>query len=210
MPPQCPPCVYDGHTNADNKPVRLETCSSQATARRTRARCKRPLPSSAPPYPGENAYSALLARTGRTAAARRALGMTQRCNERCTHCYLPVRPPRHPSGELTSRVPGCTGATGRPGALYLTYSGRRSAGAAGFFSLWPKQPARSAFALRIFSNGLAITPASADRIAALHRWRRRSASDAGAATHDARSRRPGSWRRTLVGSACCARAAFPW
>ena len=177
-------CSLPGNRAPDTRPVQATTAQSGAAV-----------------SGAENAYSALLARAR---AERRLLAvhweLTQRCNERCTHCYLPVRPPHPiPSGELTTAE--CLDVLAQLaglGALYLTFSGGEALVRQDFFTL--AEAARALrFALRIFSNGLAITPASADRIAALHPLAVEiSIYGADAATHDAITRRPGSWRRTLV------------
>ena len=148
-----------------------------------------------------NPYAALLARAQ---AERRLLAvhweLTHRCNERCTHCYLPVRPPHPPpAGELTTAE--CLDVLEQLadlGVLHLTFSGGEALVRQDFFTLAAAARARR-FALRIFSNGLAITPAIADRIGALHPLAVEiSLYAADAATHDAITRRPGSWRRTLA------------
>ena len=146
-----------------------------------------------------DSYRTLLAQARRQ---RRLLSvhweLTHRCNERCTHCYLDVQPPQmHPTDELTTgeclRVLDQMAALG---ALYLTLSGgevllRRD---------W-QEIATAAHAhrcvLRIFTNGLAITPAVAARLAAVHPYAVEiSVYGADAAVHDAITRRAGAFTRT--------------
>lgn len=157
-------------------------------------------PASPVPYSPANPYATLLARAQ---AERRLLAvhweLTHRCNERCTHCYLPVRAARAGrSDELTTAE--CLDVLNQLaglGVLHLTFSGGEALVRQDFFTIATAARAHR-FAVRLFSNGLAITPRMADRIAALHPLAVEiSLYGADAATHDAITRRAGSWRQTL-------------
>lgn len=149
--------------------------------------------------PASNPLQQLLA----TAEARHQLltahwELTYRCNERCTHCYLDVLPAnRADPGELTTDEGlRLLDELHELGALNLTLSGGEPLLRRDFFPL--AERARTlGFVLRIFTNGLLITPALADRLAALHPYAVEvSIYGADAATHDAITRRPGSFART--------------
>jgi len=147
----------------------------------------------------DNVYASLLARAQ---AERRLLSihweLTHRCNECCTHCYLAVRPPRAGRGaELTTvECLDVLDQLADLGALYLTLSGGEPLVRQDFFTIATAARARY-LALRIFSNGLAITPAVADRIADLVPLAVEvSLYGADPATHDAITRRTGSWQKT--------------
>jgi radical SAM protein with 4Fe4S-binding SPASM domain len=126
--------------------------------------------------------------------------LTHRCNERCTHCYLDVLPAnRADPGELTTDEGlRLLAELQELGALNLTLSGGEPLLRRDFFLL--AERARTlGFVLRIFTNGLLITPALADRLAALHPYAVEvSIYGADPATHDAITRRPGSFARTTA------------
>lgn len=124
--------------------------------------------------------------------------VTHRCSERCRHCYLTVLPPhRRPNDELTT-AEGLTliEQIAALGALNLTLSGGE------FFVRrdWHELAAAAhahRFVVRIFTNGLAITPGKAAQLAALHPYAVEiSVYGADAATHDAVTQVPGSFART--------------
>ena len=124
--------------------------------------------------------------------------LTHRCNARCCHCYLDVLPPhQRPAGELTT-AEGLTllDQMAALGVLYLTLSGgevfvRRD---------WREIAAAAhahRFVLRIFTNGLTITPAKAAHLAALQPYAVEiSVYGANAATHDAVTQVRGSFVQT--------------
>ncbi|MBE2236972.1 MAG: radical SAM protein [Caldilineaceae bacterium] len=146
-----------------------------------------------------DSYRTLLAQARRQ---RRLLSvhweLTHRCNERCTHCYLDVQPPQmHPTDELTTgeclRVLDQMAALG---ALYLTLSGGEVLLRRDWQEIATAAHAHR-FVLRIFTNGLAITPAVAARLAAVHPYAVEiSVYGADAAVHDAITRRAGAFTRT--------------
>ncbi|HKY05807.1 MAG TPA: radical SAM protein, partial [Blastocatellia bacterium] len=95
--------------------------------------------------------------------------LTYRCNERCSHCYLDVLAPNAEAvGELTTeeclRVIDELAALG---VMHLLFSGGEILARHDFFQI--AEHARSKrLLLRLFTNGILITPLLADRIAALH------------------------------------------
>ncbi len=124
--------------------------------------------------------------------------LTHRCNERCIHCYLDVLPPRaRPVDELTTAE--CIAVLDQLaalGALHLTLSGGELFVRRDWYALATAAHARR-FVLRIFTNGLAITPARAAQLAALQPYAVEiSVYGADAATHDAVTQLPGSFART--------------
>ncbi len=126
--------------------------------------------------------------------------LTYRCNERCTHCYLDVLPANHAApGELTTdeglRLLADLHALG---ALNLTLSGGEPLLRRDFFVL-AARARELGFVLRIFTNGVLITPVLADRLADLHPYAVEiSIYGADVATHDAITRRPGSFARSTA------------
>lgn len=151
--------------------------------------------------PATNQFHRLLA----VAEARHQLlsahwELTYRCNERCTHCYLDVLPANHAApGELTTEEGlRLLADLHELGALNLTLSGGEPLLRRDFFTL--AERARTlGFVLRIFTNGVLITPAVADRLAALHPYTVEiSLYGADAATHDALTRRRGSFARSIA------------
>ena len=146
-----------------------------------------------------NPYATLLARAQ---AERRLLAvhweLTHRCNERCTHCYLTVRAPRAGRSDdlTTAECLDVLDQLAGLGVLHLTFSGGEALVRQDFFTIAAAARTRR-LAVRLFSNGLAITPRIADRIAALDPLAvELSLYAADAATHDALTQRPGAWART--------------
>jgi MoaA/NifB/PqqE/SkfB family radical SAM enzyme len=125
--------------------------------------------------------------------------LTYRCNQRCSHCYLDVLSPNaRVSDELTTaeclRIVDDLAAAG---ALNLALSGGEPFLRRDLFHIAAYARSKG-FLLRIFSNGLLITPALADRMAALHPYAVEvSLYGADAQTHDAITSRPGSFGRTV-------------
>lgn len=95
--------------------------------------------------------------------------LTYRCNERCSHCYLDVLPPNAEApGELTTEECLCViDELAGLGVMNLLFSGGEILARHDFFQI--AEYARSKrLLLRLFTNGILITPQVADRIAALH------------------------------------------
>ncbi|HAJ38066.1 MAG TPA: hypothetical protein DCL15_20535 [Chloroflexi bacterium] len=146
-----------------------------------------------------NPYHSLLAEAQ---THRRLLSVhwevTHRCSERCRHCYLTVLAPhRRPADELTTaEALALIEQMAALGVLYLTLSGGE------FFVRrdWRELAAAAhahRFVLRIFTNGLAITPAKAAHLASLQLYAVEiSVYGADAATHDAVTQTPGSFAQT--------------
>ena len=157
--------------------------------------------------PDTNAFHQLIA----AAEARHQLlsahwELTYRCNERCTHCYLDVLPANHAApGELTTDEGlRLLADLHELGALNLTFSGGEPLLRRDFFVL-AARARELGFVLRIFTNGLLITPTLADRLADLHAYAVEiSIYGADAATHDAITRRPGSFARSTAALALLA------
>jgi radical SAM protein with 4Fe4S-binding SPASM domain len=144
-------------------------------------------------------YHRLLAQAGRQ---RRLLSVhwevTHRCNERCQHCYLDVLPPqRQPAGELTTAEGlALLDQMAALGVLYLSLSGGEIFVRRDWRELVAAAHARR-FVLRIFTNGLAITPAVVAQLANFQPYAVEiSVYGADAATHDAVTQTPGSFVRT--------------
>ncbi|MBW7884461.1 MAG: radical SAM protein [Caldilineaceae bacterium] len=148
----------------------------------------------------ESPYATLLARARQT---RRLLSvhweLTYRCNEQCSHCYLDVLPPGAPTpGELTTaECMDLLDEMAALGVLHLTLSGGEILLRRDFFAIAEAARERG-LALRLFTNGTLIKEPVADRIAALYPYSVEiSVYGAHAATHDAITRRPGSFALTL-------------
>ena len=162
-------------------------------------------PSARPLQPTQ--YHQLLA----AAAARHQLisahwELTYRCNERCTHCYLDVLPANRPDRRELTTDEGLQLLADLHdlGALNLTLSGGEPLLRRDFFVL-ATRARELGFVLRIFSNGLLITPAMADRLADLHPYAVEiSIYGANAQTHDAITQQPGSFARSTTALALLA------
>lgn len=125
--------------------------------------------------------------------------LTYRCNEKCTHCYLDVFAPHvDVPGELTTaecfRV---LDELSELGVLNLTFSGGEILVRRDFFEI--ANYARSnKFLLRLYTNGIMIDSAIADRIAELHPYAVEiSLYGANAATHDRITQLGHSWELTV-------------
>jgi radical SAM protein with 4Fe4S-binding SPASM domain len=117
-----------------------------------------------------NAYDEIVAKTQqqhRLFAAHWEL--TYRCNVRCSHCYLDVLPAQAnvPDELTTAECLSLVDALAALGALNLTFSGGEVFTRRDFFEI-AEYARTKRFLLRIFTNGIAITPELADRIATLH------------------------------------------
>ena len=124
--------------------------------------------------------------------------LTYRCNERCTHCYLDVLPAHRPVPTELSSAEGMRllDELHELGVLNLTLSGGEPLLRRDFMPL-AARARELGFVLRIFSNGLLITPAVADELASLHPYAVEiSIYGADAATHDGITQRPGSFVRS--------------
>ena len=112
---------------------------------------------------------------------------------RCVHCYLAGR-----ERELTlSDIAGILDQLAAAGTLILTLSGGEILLRRDFFAIADAARARG-FALRLFTNGTLVTPAIADKIAALPPVLvEMSLLGATAAVHDAVTLKAGSFDKTL-------------
>ncbi len=124
--------------------------------------------------------------------------LTYRCNEQCTHCYLDVlKPNAKVAGELTTeQVKSVMDQLAAMNALNITFSGGEALVRRDFFDI-AEYARRKRFAIRIFTNGILITPKLADRIAALQPLVVEiSLYGADAETHDSITQRRASWALT--------------
>ncbi len=125
--------------------------------------------------------------------------LTYRCNEQCSHCYLDVFGPGDTvAGELnTEQVMRGIDDLAAMGALNITFSGGEVLVRRDFFAI-AEYARRKRFAIRMFTNGILITPELADRIAALRPTAiETSLYGADAETHDGITRRRRSWELTM-------------
>jgi MoaA/NifB/PqqE/SkfB family radical SAM enzyme len=95
--------------------------------------------------------------------------LTYRCNQRCSHCYLDVLPPNSdvPAELTTQECLGIVDQIADAGALNLTLSGGEILVRRDLFEIASHARARRLL-LRLFTNGVGVTPLIADRIAELH------------------------------------------
>ena len=95
--------------------------------------------------------------------------LTYRCNEQCSHCYLDVLPVNAEApGELTTGE--CFGVIDQLvelGVMNLLFSGGEVLARRDFFQIAEYARAKRIL-LRIYTNGILITPRMADQLAALH------------------------------------------
>ena len=122
--------------------------------------------------------------------------LTMRCNERCIHCYRTIEDRK----ELTTEeIVDVLEQLARAGAFYLTLSGGEIFLRRDIFSLI-EQAKRLRFDVRLKSNALLVTAATAERLRALGvRQVDVSIYSADPEVHDAITKVPGSLARTLEG-----------
>lgn len=147
-----------------------------------------------------NLYSKLLTETGRQHRLLSAhWELTYRCNEKCTHCYLDVFAPHvDVPGELTTSE--CFRVIDELAAahvLNLTFSGGEILVRRDFFDIAEYAHSKK-FLLRLFTNGIMVTPGIADRIAALHPYAvETSLYSSDPETHDGITQLKHSWELTV-------------
>jgi AdoMet-dependent heme synthase len=133
-----------------------------------------------------------------------SLELTLRCNIRCTHCYNFDRDqPRAAAGEELSmeEIVALLDDLRRAGTLFLQLTGGEAMVHPRFWDIADAAAARG-FAVTVLSNGTLLTEAACDRLAAYaNLWGvSLSVYGATAATHDAITRVPGSYERTMAGA----------
>ncbi len=133
-----------------------------------------------------------------------SLELTLRCNLRCAHCYNFERggaaapPPDELSfGEILRLMDDLR----RAGTLFLSFTGGEPMLHPRFWDLLEEAAARH-FAVGLLTNGTLLAEEACDRLAALANLWNVSVSFYGARpeTHDAVTRVPGSFRKTLDGA----------
>ncbi len=149
---------------------------------------------------GSDKYKAILAKSERE--HRLVLvhwELTYRCNERCSHCYLDVLAPgAKVPGELsTDECRRVIDELAALGGLSVSFSGGEALMRSDLFEI-AAYARRQRFAVRLFTNGLAIKPEVADRIAALYPTVVEiSVYGVDAATHESITTVPGSFDLTM-------------
>lgn len=135
------------------------------------------------------------------------LELTYACNLRCVMCYNPTHVAR---GELTlAEYEALFDDLAALGTVQLTFTGGEVLARPDFFAIAEAARARH-FALRIFTNGVRVTPEVAARIAGLAPIAVEvSLYGATPATHDAVTTVAGSFERTLAGIANLKAAGAP-
>jgi radical SAM protein with 4Fe4S-binding SPASM domain len=125
------------------------------------------------------------------------LDLTYRCNERCVHCYLD----HDDHGEMnTAEIKDLLDQMAEAGVFFLTLSGGEILMRRDFFEI--AQHARSLmFCLKLKTNAVMIHKAEADRIKALAPESVQiSVYSHRPEVHDAISKLPGSFKRSLAGA----------
>ncbi len=130
------------------------------------------------------------------------LELTYRCNEQCVHCYCVVEEGREREArrrELTlDEHRRLLDDLADMGALYLTLSGGEVMVRPDFFDI-AEHARRRGFVYRIFTNGIGLTEAKVERLAALEPLTvELSIFSADPAVHDAITRVPGSFARLMA------------
>lgn len=125
--------------------------------------------------------------------------LTYRCNQQCSHCYLDVCPPQSAALDELS-TPECfrlVDELAELGALNLTLSGGEMLVRHDWFQIAQYARARK-FLLRLFTNGLLVTPRVADQMAELHPYAVEiSVYGADAPTHERITRRARSFELVM-------------
>lgn len=124
--------------------------------------------------------------------------LTDRCNERCVHCY--VVQSEAPGGELTtSQWCEVLGQMARAGTLEVTFSGGEVFLRRDLFEIL-QEARRLHFSIKVSTNATLVGPKEAARLAELKPWEVGvSLYAADPMVHDAITTVPGSHRRTLAG-----------
>ncbi|MGA9772139.1 MAG: radical SAM protein [Blastocatellia bacterium] len=148
----------------------------------------------------QNAYNQIIARTEETHRLFSAhWELTYRCNEQCSHCYLDVLPVNQDvPGELsTDECFRVIDELVELGVMNLLFSGGEILARRDFFQI--AEYARSKrLLLRLFTNGILITPQVADHLAALHPYAVEiSLYGSDPETHDRITQRERSWELTV-------------
>lgn len=155
-------------------------------------------PSSIPE--NQNPYDQIVAQTRREHRLFSAhWELTYRCNQQCSHCYLDVCPPQSAAlDELnTAECFRVMDELAELGALNLTLSGGEVLVRHDWFEIARYARTRK-FLLRLFTNGILVTPPIADQIAELHPYAVEiSVYGADAETHERITRRARSFELTL-------------
>lgn len=154
----------------------------------------------------------ILEELGRVARSHRIpyhalVELTYACNLRCVMCYNPTHTP---SNELTlAEYEDLFDQLARAGTVQLTLTGGEVLSRPDFWEIADAARARH-FALRIFTNGVRVTPQVAQRLADLvPLCVEVSLYGATAETHEAVTTIPGSFRKTLAGIANLKAAGAP-
>jgi radical SAM protein with 4Fe4S-binding SPASM domain len=128
--------------------------------------------------------------------------LTYRCNEQCVHCYCVVEHGREQEvrrRELTlDEICRVLDELADMGALYLTLSGGEVMVRPDFFDI-AEHARRRGFAYRVFTNGIGLTEAKVERLAALEPLTvELSIFSADPEVHDRITRVPGSFKRLMA------------
>jgi radical SAM protein with 4Fe4S-binding SPASM domain len=150
--------------------------------------------------PARDAYDDLLARAASAYVPLSALvELTHACNVDCEHCYLDLVPDKKIGALSTDEWKRIFRELAAEGTLFLTLSGGELLVRRVWFEL-ATYARELDFALRLFTNGTLIDEANADRILSLNPLGVEiSLLGATATTHDAITRRKGSFDKTLRG-----------
>jgi radical SAM protein with 4Fe4S-binding SPASM domain len=130
------------------------------------------------------------------------LELTYRCNEQCVHCYCVVEHGREQEvrrHELSlEEIRRLLDDLADMGGLYLTLSGGEVMVRPDFFDI-AEHARRRGFVYRVFTNGIGLTEAKVERLAALEPLTvELSIFSAHPDVHDAITRVPGSFRRLMA------------
>lgn len=150
--------------------------------------------------PAAGAYLALLDRAAAKVVPLSALvELTHACNVDCEHCYLDLKPDRVIGALSTDEWRRIFDELAQEGCLFLTLSGGELMVRRDWFEL-ASYARELGFALRLYTNGTMIDETVADKIAALGVLGVEiSLLGATAETHDAVTRKRGSFARTVRG-----------
>ncbi len=122
--------------------------------------------------------------------------IADRCNEVCVHCYQI----QGQKGEMTTeQVKGVLDELAQMGVMFLTISGGEATLRSDFLEI-VAHARKLKFAVKIFTNGLTMTPALAQSLGDLAVQEVQiSLYSVRAEKHDWVTRVPGSWERTVAG-----------
>lgn len=126
------------------------------------------------------------------------LELTHRCNERCVHCYV-IQPRGKPPELTTGQWKDILGQLAASGTIEVTFSGGEAFLRSDLFEIL-EEARRLNFSIKLSTNATLVGSEEAARLSELKPWEIGvSLYAADPAVHEAITRLPGSFHRTVAG-----------